>query len=40
MSFPAWFLSVIVYGSIALTAVGVVALVVLVVKDLSSGRLW
>jgi hypothetical protein len=36
MSFPAWFLSVIVYGSIALTAV----VVVLVVKDLSSGRLW
>jgi len=40
MSFPEWFFSVIVYGSIMLTAAGVVTLVVLVVKDLSAGRLW
>lgn len=38
--FSAGFVRALVYGSVALTTLGVLALLVLLVRDLRAGRLW
>jgi hypothetical protein len=38
--FPAWFFVLLVYGGIALTAVGAAVLIVLLLRDLGGKKLW
>jgi hypothetical protein len=38
--FPSWFLAILVYGAIAITAAGAVVLGVLLIRDFRQKRLW
>ena len=40
MAFPEGFVSGLIHGSIGLTVLGAVTMLVLLVADLRSGRLW
>lgn len=40
MLFPEWFFRAIVYASLVLTSASIVTLLVLIVKDSKSGKLW
>lgn len=40
MIFPLGFFKVLIYGGVALTAMGAVMVVVLLLRDLKEGKLW